>query len=1095
MRIKIPPVFSVDVRIKGNSIRQLLAPVTAIEGTAAKYTGARFSGTIILPAGGTPSEILVINRKVKVPSNFTYAIDAGAAFDSTTQEIDWSFGSWLKHPNMPVVSDRAAYAKLKEAALGSWHNAFHYLREDPERGVLGLRNPQIGALHMILGHWSASNDVATIVMPTGTGKTETMLSVLVAVECQRVLVVVPTDALRTQIAEKFATLGILKRAGVVSAEALYPVVGMMKRRPRSQGEIDELFESCNVVVTTSHIAGQCAADLQKRFAFHCPYLFIDEAHHVEASTWKSLKESFNGRRILQFTATPFREDDKVLEGRIIYKYPLRKAQEEGFFKHIHFKAVIEFNISKADEAIASAAVAALEADTTGKHVLMARAGSVNRAYEVFKFYEAYGRFNPVQLHTGITSSRLRDESRSKLISGNSRIVVCVDMLGEGFDLPELKIAAFHDIRKSLAVTLQIAGRFTRARQDLGDATFIANIADVEVQDELRKLYTQDPDWNALLPDLSEKVIGEQIEVRRFLDGFNEFPNDIPLRALRPAASTVIYRTKCAAWTPERFREGIPAIDSCVRIHHSINAVENVLVIVTARRAQIEWADLEDLYTWEWDLHVLIWDSDTNLLYINGSSNRGMYKELAEAVAGKGVELIKEPAVFRCFGRINRLRLTNVGLTEQLARLVSYTGRMGADVESALSAAHKRNTRKAVLFGTGFENGARTTIGASRRGRLWSFRRVRLNELGNWCKAVGAKLSDPTINPEEVLKGTLQSQLVTTRPSSMPIGIDWPEEFYREPESAFTFFIDEGKQWPLHETGIELVSPSLTGDILFKLSCGDEVAVFKLSLLQEEDSKDYRFSSTNGLKVSIGNPTSQVALEKFFYNYPPVIWFADGSSLEGNLFTPLRSQYGLYDRLKIIEGDWTGVDLKKESQGVEKETNSIQFRLIHSLLAKSEYKIVFDDDGSGEIADVITIKTASTESGGLIQVEMYHCKYSKDAAPGARVEDLYEVCGQAQKSVSWMYSQEKQVDLFSHMLKREPKRVGNQEATRFEKGDKHGLFQVREMSRNSEVRLTIFLVQPGLSKMKASNAQLELLAVTENYLLETYKIPFGIIGSS
>ena len=52
------------------------------------------------------------------------------------------------------------------------------------------------------------------------------------------------------------------------------------------------------------------------------------------------------------------------------------------------------------------------------------------------------------------------------------------MLGEGFDLPQLKIAAFHDIRKSLAVTLQLAGRFTRSRQDLGEATFIANIADL-----------------------------------------------------------------------------------------------------------------------------------------------------------------------------------------------------------------------------------------------------------------------------------------------------------------------------------------------------------------------------------------------------------------------------------------------------------------------------------------------------------------------------------------------------------------------------------------------------------------------------------------
>lgn len=1094
MKIKLPPVFSIDVRLNGNRIRQLLAPETTIDGTAATYTGTRFSATVLLPGGGTPGEILVTDKKVKVPDSFSYAIDVGAAIDSASQHIDFSSGTWLKHPSMPVPSSTAECAKLAETAHASWHNAFSYLREDPDRGVIGLRNPQIGALHMILGHWSVSNDVATIVMPTGTGKTETMLSVLISVPCQKVLVVVPTDALRTQIADKFVTLGILKRAGVVSVDALYPVVGVMKGRPRSPEELDELFEACNVVVTTNHIAGQCKTELQKRLAFHCPYLFIDEAHHVEARTWKSLKESFNGRRILQFTATPFREDDKVLEGRIIFKYPLRKAQEEGFFKPIHFKSVIEFDIAKADEAIASAAVAELEADTTGKHVLMARAGTVQRAHEVFKFYERFGKFNPVQMHTGITSHSLREENRNKLISGNSRIVVCVDMLGEGFDLPELKIAAFHDIRKSLAVTLQIAGRFIRARPDLGDATFIANIADVNVQDELRKLYTQDPDWNALLPELSEKIIGEQIEVREFLDGFNQFPDDIPLRALRPASSTVVYRTRCAAWTPERFREGIPAIESFVRIHHSINAAENTLVIVSARRAPIEWIDLEDLYTWEWELYVLIWDRNTNLLYINGSSNRGMFKELAEAVAGKDVELIREADVFRCFADINRLRLTNVGLTEQLGRLISYTGRMGADVESALSAAHKRNTRKAVLFGTGYENGARTTVGASRRGRLWSFRRVRLNELGKWCKATGAKLLDVTIDPDEVLKGTLQSRLVATRPAVMPIGVDWPEEFYRTPESASTFFIDDGQEWPLHDTSIELISPSQTGDIQFKLSCNGQAVVFTLFLLEENDSKDYRFSIANGREVSIGSLTSRGTLEKFFYNYPPVIWFADGSSLEGNLLTVLKSEYGLFERSKIIEGDWTGVDLKKESQGVGKETDSVQFRLIQSLLEKGESEIVFDDDGTGEIADVVAIKTDSTESQDLIQLEMYHCKYSKDAAPGARVEDLYEVCGQAQKSVSWMYSQEKQVDLFSHMLKREPKRVGNQEATRFEKGNKQALFEMRERSRVSEVRLAIFVVQPGLSKQKASNAQLELLAVTENYLLETYKIPFGVIAS-
>jgi len=146
--------------------------------------------------------------------------------------------------------------------------------------------------------------------------------------------------------------------------------------------------------------------------------------------------------------------------------------------------------------------------------------------------------------------RAREAIRRQIIDGTSRIVVCVDMLGEGFDLPELKIAAFHDIRKTLAVTLQLAGRFTLSRPDLGDATFIANTADVNVQDELRKLYTRDPDWNLLLPQLSEQMIGEQMSLQEFLRGFTDLIPEIPLKAVRPATSAVVYRTRCTMWTPE-----------------------------------------------------------------------------------------------------------------------------------------------------------------------------------------------------------------------------------------------------------------------------------------------------------------------------------------------------------------------------------------------------------------------------------------------------------------------------------------------------------------------------------------------------------------
>ena len=607
-------------------------------------------------------------------------------------------------------------------------------------------------------------------MPTGTGKTETMLSILVSVRCPKLLVIVPTDALRTQLADKFLTLGILKapESTVLQASARTPIVCTLRHMPRTPAEVDAIFTCAQVIVTTSSIAGQCDRSVQDRMASLCPYLFIDEAHHAEAPTWSAFKERFRERRILQFTATPFREDGKPLDGDIIFKYPLKRAQQEGYFAPIRFEPIVEFNHRRVDGAIAKKAIEQLRIDEAKGHILMARVEDVARAKEVYELYRQYPEFNPVQLHTGIKSPRQRETIRRQIISGQSRIVVCVDMLGEGFDLPELKIAAFHDIRKTLAVTLQLAGRFTRARPDLGNATFIANTADVNVQDELRKLYTRDPDWNVLLPQLSDRMIGEQLSLQEFLRGFTEFTRDIPLKTVRPATSTVVYRTTCDDWMPQNFREGIPSPSACERVYETVNHAEHTLVIVTVRRVPLVWTDVEDLFSWQWELYVVIWSPEQQLLFINSSTNSGEYKALAHAIAGETATLIKGQQVFRTFAGVNRLRLQNVGLTEQLGRNVRYTGRMGADVAAELPDVHRRHARKSVLSGGGFEEGSKTTVGASRKGRIWSHRRDRVDQLAAWCKMIGSKLLDETIDPDEVLKGTLEAKTITVR-CACPLG--------------------------------------------------------------------------------------------------------------------------------------------------------------------------------------------------------------------------------------------------------------------------------------------------------------------------------------
>lgn len=127
---------------------------------------------------------------------------------------------------------------------------------------------------------------------------------------------------------------------------------------------------------------------------HCQYLFIDEAHHIGAPRWREFRDAFSKSRIVQFTATPFRNDDRPVDGRRIFTFPLRKAQEQGYFKRIRFKPVSEFNPAKRDVAIAEAAVAQLRADLHLGHIFMARVATVARAEEVFEHYRHYQEFLP-----------------------------------------------------------------------------------------------------------------------------------------------------------------------------------------------------------------------------------------------------------------------------------------------------------------------------------------------------------------------------------------------------------------------------------------------------------------------------------------------------------------------------------------------------------------------------------------------------------------------------------------------------------------------------------------------------------------------------
>jgi superfamily II DNA or RNA helicase len=1085
VNVTIPPFYRIALREGSGIIRQISVPSWAGEANLELLSGRRGRGFVLRPVEEHDT-VLVLTNASQPDSAYSSVLRQRDAVLETTS-LDLSASRWIRHPlQQEPWSNLADYETHLASIRSSWKNAFNYKRENIAAQIEGLRPPQIGAVYAVQSHWTVNKDAATVVLPTGVGKTETMLSVLVAESCERLLVVVPTDALRTQIFDKFLTFGLLKskRFGVIAETAEYPVVGKLLHAPADLASLDEFTRKCNVIVTTMALAVGLNHNLKSRLTELCSTLFIDEAHHVGAPRWKEFRDAFERSRIVQFTATPFRNDDKPIGGRRIFNYSLKQAQDEGYFKQIVFKPVMEFDPDKKDLAVAEAAVQQLREDLDKGHILMARVADTARAEIVFKCYQGFAEFNPVQLHTGIKSRTEREEARRKLLSGESRIVVCVEMLGEGFDLPELKIAAFHDIRKSLAVTLQLAGRFTRSKPQLGNATFIANIADVEVKNELRRLYQHDSDWNSLLPLFSEQATTSDFNLWEFLRGFQQLPEGITLQNVRPAMSTVVYRTNTRDWTPENFEDGIAGFKSLDKVYHSINPHEKTLVIVTTRRVPVEWAQIDEIHNWDWQLYVLHWDQDKNLLYIHNSSNAGFFKRLAGAVAGD-VQQIRGPEIFRCLAGINRLKLQNVGLLEQLGRLIRYTMRAGSDVESGMTETQKRKAIKSNLFGQGFEGGGRTTIGCSYKGRIWSYKTTNLLDLTRWSRSVGAKLNDSKLDPEEVLNGTLVPVSVSRRPEKIPIAVEWPDLFYKEPESVFAFHIDGQTLYP-HTVNLEIIDPSESGPLRFAI-VGDAIsAEFEMVFSELDAAPDFLVRLCTGTSAVLVHRSTSMPLTEFFGLEPPTFWFANGASLSGIDYVELRRQPEPFARDRIESWDWTGTNIRSESQGIDRDTASIQYRVI-SEIKKRSLTLLVDDDDQGESADVVSV----TEHPAHIEVEFWHCKFANEDSPGARIKELYEVCGQAQKSIRWL---EKPRDLFSHLLRREPRRFKGRTGTRYEIGSEKDLIRIREKAESQRVLLKIAIVQPGLSMAKASSAQLELLAVTENYLMETFAVPFTVVGS-
>ena len=649
-------------------------------------------------------------------------------------------------------------------------------------------------------------------------------------------------------------------------------------------------------------------------------------------------------------------------------------------------------------------------------------------------------------------------------------IICVDMLGEGFNLPNLKVAALHTPHRSLAVTLQFIGRFARTNApDLGSAVFFALESDMEV--ERQRLYDQGAAWEEIIPQLSSPRVLEEEQTRETLGTFQaavEDPDeelDLSLYSLRP------YHHVKVLHSPERLdmSQEIQAPPGFNIVHRHISTEESTAVYVLRRRVKPEWASVDHLDTISHELLVLYFHEGAGLLFVCSSLRTdGLYDHIAAQYATAG------PLRGLSFKKINRvlldlegLRLFNVGMRNVAATrgAESYRTMAGPSVDEAIELSYRREFRRGHWFGSDVDDGQPITIGLSTASKVWSNSASQIPKLLAWCNRLATKISsERTPHTNSGLDHLATGDEITSIPNGVAY-VDWNESTYSDfPRVVYRKGDGTEAECQLldmdlildrdriddHSVGIKLLADGFARDLTFSLDGNP--------LFFEEDESDV---------IALQDLESGYGLAEYLNHHLPTFYTADCASFEGcNYFDSPNPNAPAFDLNRIEAVDW---DSERVNIELEVGDSGQAGRSIHSYmqdrLLRSDAQVILYDHGTGEIADFVTLETRTDDC----LVSLFHCKGSSEPQPGERVADLYEVCGQAIKSARWI----------DRRLMAEGLHRRNARGSAFLRGTYEAFALC--LSGDFPLSLQITLVQPGLSKAQSLTRAGPLLAAVDDFV--------------
>jgi hypothetical protein len=577
------------------------------------------------------------------------------------------------------------------------------------------------------------------------------------------------------------------------------------------------------------------------------------------------------------------------------------------------------------------------------------------------------------IHSGASGSLKKIKGfLEKLKTGEIDGIICVDMLGEGFDFPHLKIAAIHAPHKSLAVTLQFIGRFARTSgTKIGRAKFLAIPSEIEIEGE--KLYEEDAAWQDIVINLSETRIEEEV---RFNDDLNSFEQtteslfdyrDISLHALRPYFHVKIYRVD--ADTNIDLAKPIYPFSALQVVRSEFSKNLNSIIFMTREVQLPRWTHIEALARIEHDLFIVHYNTETRLLFISASRKSiTLYENIATLFTGGNHSSLPMSKISSVLATLKNFEFFNLGMRRNALHPNDETYRImaGPSAQNAVDSTDGVMYRRGHVFCSAEDrDDQRVNLGYSSAGKVWSNQSNRIPGLVDWIVILADRIATySNFSTGSGIDYLSVGEEIEEIPDHV-IAAHWHIDTYQKARNLIG----------LSENSIQLMDIDLSvehqntaqGAVLLKLSIDSAEIKLRYSLYKGRSLFECVSEHPQDLFVTVRN--DNVPLLEYMRDYPPTLFLSNFSSISGcdlskshEILSPF-----LPEQIKSVDWDAAGVDISREFTMPNQNKHGRKSKLsIHDYLMKQLAnegdQIVFYDHRSGEMADFITLNlTDDTES--------------------------------------------------------------------------------------------------------------------------------------